>query len=272
MHQAPPTILPRLGFVHVPKTAGTSVTNALAGIYGDQMHDAMTTLDYARCTPEQLDRARFYKGHAYRRDYEQWPAETVLFTVLRDPVARAVSFYQYYRGLTAKPDQDDFTREAVELAQGSDVIEFIYSNSPFIIEHLRVGQLRQFLTSATLAKVAHRQFLTRALQDQVVEEFLGETTRFSYVMTTDYLPLHMRKMADDLVLMDLPMILPHDNASIAAGPVSLSDVRRALVDVSGAEFTCYDHVRRMEAGILVQWSQEESSSFLKKRTKKLLLV
>ena len=264
-------MLPRLGFVHVPKTAGTSVTNALAQIYGDQMLSAMTTLDYARRTPEQLECARFYKGHAYRRDYEKWPADTVLFTVLRDPVARAVSFYQYYRGLTVGPEQDDFTREAIGLAQGSGVIEFIYSDSPFIIEHLRLGQLRQFMTSGTLAKVAHRQFLTRALQDQVIEEFLGEATRFGYVMTTDYLPLHMRKMARDLALTDLPMKLPHDNASIEAGPVSLSDVRRALVDVSGAEFTCYDHVRRAEARILVDWGQEESSSFLKKRTKKLLL-
>jgi hypothetical protein len=248
--------LPRIAFVHIPKTAGTSVTNALASAYGHTVFPGMTTLDYDRHRTEQFAPYLLYKGHAYRRDYVRLPRGTLLFTVFRDPVARAISYYQYYRGLNRDLINDPFVNEAVEMAQNTGVIEFIYSNSPFVIEHLRLGQLRQFMTDATLAEVAHRQFLTRALQGRIVAEFVAEIGRFDYVMTCDYLALHFAKMDYELRLGGVVNALRNDNASVPCVQVSTSDVRRALIDVNGPEFTCYDYVRAREAQILSRYALE----------------
>ncbi len=247
--------LPRLAFVHIPKTAGTSVTSALSAVYSQQMFHGMTTLDYALYSPEQLTEYRFFKGHAYRRDYEKLPVDTTFFSVMRDPVDRAISYYNYYRTLDANIEQDPFVREAISLSQNQGVIEFIYSDSPFVIEHLRLGQVRQFVTGETLAEMGHRQFLSRRLQQKIFEEFVEEVNRFQYFMTTELLELHFYKMLHELQIPHAADVLAHENRSESDDLVNTFDVRRALIDVGGLEFTCYDYVRKREAESLVHWGR-----------------
>ena len=246
-------VLPRLAFVHIPKTAGTSITHALDRAYRGQSCPAMTTLDYA-CLPDtQLNSYWLYRGHAYRRDYERLPKNTILCTVLRDPVRRARSYFAYYRDLDDRHITDDFVLEASRLAKTASVIEFIYLDSPFIIEHLRLGQLRQFLPEATLAAIGHRQFLTRALRQAVVEDFLREMEKFTYVLTTGMLALSFPLMATQLGLPAICAALPNENRSqpvIATDDADDADIRRALIDVNAGEFCAYETIRAREAAWL----------------------
>ena len=241
-----PDALPSLCFVHVPKTAGTAVTETLRAVYGPQSLPAMTTLDYACYGADQLAAYRFYAGHAYRRDYTRLSEGTLLFTVMRDPVERAISLYRYYRTLDPAPMGDGFMREAVELARGRPLMEFIYSDSPFLIEHLRLGQIRQFLPDALLAEISHRQFLSRALRDAAIEAALAELARFDLVLSHEWLGLSfgraMRHLGVDLGGRGLAL------ANVSEGTVDVDrcDVRRAMVDINGAEFICYDFVLRRE--------------------------
>jgi hypothetical protein len=249
--QPPPTPLPRLAFVHIPKTAGTSVTGALERGYGSQMFPGMTTLDYRCFSDEQLTCYRLFKGHAYRADYMRLPADTIRFTVLRDPVRRAMSFYAYCRGLDVSHINDDFMREACRVAASASAIDFVYSDSPFVIEHLRLGQVRQFLSAETLARIAHRQFLTRALRQQAVREFISEMQSFRYVLTCEALSLSFPLMMTCLGLPPPCAALGHDNASERTADIDPADVRRALVDVNAAEFECYEYVRAREQAWLL---------------------
>ncbi len=249
----PAAASPRLAFVHIPKTAGTSVTHALDRAYRGQTCPAMTTLDYARLPDTQMNTYRFYRGHAYRRDYERLPKNTILCTVLRDPVHRARSYFAYYRALDDRHITDDFVLEASRLAKTASVIEFIYLDSPFIIEHLRLGQLRQFLPEATLAAIGHRQFLTRALRQAVVEDFLREMEKFTYVLTTGMLALSYPFMVAQLGLPAICAALPNENRSppvIATDDAGDADIRRALIDVNAAEFCAYEAIRAREVAWL----------------------
>jgi hypothetical protein len=238
--------LPLLAFVHIPKTAGTSITNALKRLYGAACFPAMTTLDYRKHDDAALQGYRCFRGHAYRCDYERLPAGTSFFTVLRDPVERALSYYNYYRALADAHVSDRFVLEASRLAKTASVIEFIYSDSPFIIEHLRLGQMRQFLTQETLRHIAHRQFLTRALRRIAADEFMREMARFDFVLTCDCLALTFPLMTAQLGLPVSCRLIGRDNASAASDDVDPADIRRALIDVNAAEFTCYDFVRRRQ--------------------------
>ena len=235
----------RLAFVHVPKTAGTSVTEVLTTCFAGAVCPAMTTLDYAKFDTETLTGWRFFKGHAYRRDYARFPAGTVKFTVLRDPVARALSYWRYYRGLEEAASDNPFVREAIRLAKGQSCIEFVYSDSPFVIEHVRLGQVRQFLSDEVLAAVGHRQFLSREIRARAVAEFVAETDAFDFVLTVEGMALSFPLMLRALGLHGAGP-LARRNASVPGDVVEMGDVRRALVDVNGAEFDCYEHVRRRE--------------------------
>jgi hypothetical protein len=108
--QAPP---PLWLFVHVPKTAGSSLAADLATLVPPYRSIHIDHLDRSRPAPERYDTAteafiaaqatdpcRFASGHVQFRHVErirQALPGTALFTMLREPVARLVSDYLYQR-------------------------------------------------------------------------------------------------------------------------------------------------------------------------------
>ena len=244
--------LPRLAFVHVPKTAGASITASLQLCYADKTFPAMTTLDYPCFDAAQLQAFRFYKGHAYRHDYERLPPGTRRFTVLRDPVARTISYVRYYRTLDANQMADPYMQEAVHLAKTQSAVEFIYSDSPFVIEHVRLGQVRQFLRAATLQQIGHRQSLTRELRRRAIDDFLSAMEGFDFVLTREALALSFPLMVAQLGLPARCGLLPQENVSSRTDEFDPADVRRAVIDVNCGEFECYDHARAREMAWLTK--------------------
>jgi len=242
--------LPRLLFVHIPKTAGTSMTEALAGLYGALTFPAMTTLDYAAYDDARLLQYRLFKGHAYRRDYKRLPPDTRRLTVLRDPVERAISFWRYYRSLTLDGVDDPYVAEAIRLAQSRSPLELIYSESPFVLEHLRLGQVRQFLPGPTLHAIGHRQFVTGEMKRQALADFIAEIDRFDVVLTCEMLRVSLAPAHAALGLPPPAAPLPRVNISPGTDAVDRLEVRRAMMDVSDAEFACYEHARRREIALL----------------------
>ncbi|TPL92819.1 sulfotransferase family 2 domain-containing protein [Mesorhizobium sp. B2-3-10] len=85
-------------FLHIQKTAGTSVLAKASELYGRTnccMHG-----DYLSCAPEQLDPLMMVSGH-FGFDYaERFMPGRYSFTFLRDPVERLLSYYSYCRGAT----------------------------------------------------------------------------------------------------------------------------------------------------------------------------
>lgn len=242
--------LPRLALVHVPKTAGSAVTNLLAREYGPLTLPAMTTLDYQCYGDGDFAGFRFYKGHAYRSDYKRLPPDTVRMTVLRDPVARAVSFWKYYRAMDADATEDPYVADAIRHAQTGSAFDLIHSDSPFVVEHLRLGQMRQFLPTDLLHAIGHRPFLTRAMKRQALDACLAELERFDHVLTSEMLALSLPPVLRALGLDRRVGRVPRDNVSLPAPDPDVLDIRRAVMDVNDVEFACYDHVRQREIAAL----------------------
>jgi hypothetical protein len=245
--------LPRLCFVHVPKTGGMAVTETLAKLYGPATCPAMTTLDYARYDTDSFAAYRFYRGHAYRRDYRRLPGDTRLLMILRDPVRRALSQYWYFRRLDQHDIGDPFMREAIDVARTCSFTDFVHSDSPFVVEHVRLAQVRQFLPQTLIDEIGHRQFLSRGMRRAVCDAFHDELSRFDAALTTGWLPRSLPTALRDLGLrarLDLSLV----NATEPYPDSDYGDALRVLVDVNCAEFACYRMVADRERATMMQIS------------------
>ncbi|HKW39302.1 MAG TPA: sulfotransferase domain-containing protein [Burkholderiales bacterium] len=114
-----------IAFVHIPKTAGTTLNSILAQQYSpDELHEVMMRgmswiAPQARLVPKPLislskihrlkaalrcpRRLRLIHGHFDLSLLRVFPAGARCFTLLRDPVDRAISHYYHYRRMTADP-------------------------------------------------------------------------------------------------------------------------------------------------------------------------
>jgi hypothetical protein len=104
-------------FMHIQKTAGTSLVHMAARHYGND--NIITHGDYVGRPPESLMHIPFVSGHFgydYAKKLVKWRKS---FTFLRDPVERILSLYYFYR------TQDPETFPMYRIAHESDLAEFL---------------------------------------------------------------------------------------------------------------------------------------------------
>lgn len=101
------TIPDKIFFVHVPKCAGTTVSNYMKTYIGSAKsgrtlfyNDIFSAQEYSALAAEKLRRAhaaQFVSGHFSWRVIEELgtASRSFVFTFLRDPVARLLSLYNY---------------------------------------------------------------------------------------------------------------------------------------------------------------------------------
>ena len=91
---------------HIPKTAGTSLSNGIQGIVG-----AVNSADlrWRRATPleelsdHDLERLHFVSGHFSYGDHRPFSRRELYLAAVRDPVDRAISAYRFLRGSPKHP-------------------------------------------------------------------------------------------------------------------------------------------------------------------------
>jgi hypothetical protein len=86
----------KLAFLHIPKTAGTSLRYWLDGQF--EKKDIFPHEYQIRHFPAaEIASYRFFRGHYSLFDIRHIPGSVTTFTVLREPRARLLSQYYYYR-------------------------------------------------------------------------------------------------------------------------------------------------------------------------------
>jgi hypothetical protein len=145
---------PRLFFLHIPKTAGTTLTS-----YIDDHFDVERTLprtllsknalyvrpEDLRGREQELPPFDLVRGHFGFPIWQEFFAGHALVTILRDPVARVVSLYNDWRSkspenLAAAPPVET---ELARLASQCSLGEFLVQPHPLINRLFANGQARQ---------------------------------------------------------------------------------------------------------------------------------
>lgn len=89
----------RLGYVHIPKTAGTSVVAALKSMFGASavFHAGKAAeTAYFRNNADDLEAYPVLSGHIPYSEFKKRTPERICFTTIREPVERAYSVYKHY--------------------------------------------------------------------------------------------------------------------------------------------------------------------------------
>lgn len=95
----------KIKFLHVPKTAGTSVRHFLQMFFLSRHVCPASSNEQFRALPqEQLGSYRLFAGHIDWVDLDQIEGESFTFSILRQPQDRLVSYYFYLRSEGLKLD------------------------------------------------------------------------------------------------------------------------------------------------------------------------
>ena len=242
---------PRVCFLHIPKTAGSSVRTFFRDLYGDFAFHAHTTLDYQVTSDTELARYRFYAGHAYRSDWVRLPVGTRFLTILREPVDRLISLYRYWNAIdldylegVAEPDQ--FLIEGIRVARACPIEQFAVSDSAAIVEHLRSAYARQLIANPTTLNEEPDGLSVVGTFDQAIEALFS----FDAVLTTERLGRSFASAIAHLGVECADAHLPQENVSHTPLRCNETELRRIMGEISPLDSLIYAVARQLEARFL----------------------
>lgn len=156
-----------LFFLHIPKTAGTSVSEALRqGFHPDEICPEYEEHHLIRADTQALRaRYRYFAAHA-GFDVAERLGEYIV-TVLRDPEARIISLYNYWRQQGQRVFRETAegpANEGVRLAATQDFETFLSTQS--LAVRLQLANTQAYMLAATAAGVARKAM--RAWSEEAV--------------------------------------------------------------------------------------------------------
>lgn len=232
-----------LFFVHIPKTAGTSLVTALqAHFQPGRVCPRDQTAALARLDPLELrQKYDFIPAHAGMDVAE--PIATDLITVLREPTDRILSLYNYWRsvpGDSAVVYESGKVDPAVSLAKSLSFQDFVVSDHPRILHDINNGQTFQVASSNN---ARGRRALMDKTDTEILEIAKDNLLKMQAVGRTENLKAFGQQMLERL---DMKLDIPFHNKTqknfIARQQLD-PDVKSRLQELNELDYALYEFVK-----------------------------
>lgn len=134
-----------LVFVHLFKTAGTSVHDYLCSVFPPEaFFPGRQILDYEKIVPGYS----VYSGHMLLRQWNDVPMKPHFVTWLRDPLARTVSGFHFLQGISEALVAESADRAWLEDTRRLSFLEYVRSDEVHIRGTVRNGMSRALCPTA----------------------------------------------------------------------------------------------------------------------------
>jgi hypothetical protein len=199
-------------FLHIPKTAGTSIYTVFQELFSP--NKISHQFGVTKITPveaEKLDKFQMISGHISWADIETYFPDRKIITFLRDPIDRCISWYYYAKSLPldkviplAEITNSNSPREAISIAKQVGFEEFLYSEHPHILQNIKNRQTWQL--------GAHAAIDLQILSEQEVLELAKRNIqKIDNVGFFETLMDDLNSIIKKMGLRQLATTIPHNN-------------------------------------------------------------
>lgn len=173
----------RLVFLHIPKCGGTSLSEVLKTNFKPKEVCPHISDALSRQPQKELAKWRYFSGHYSKSSIDCVPGPKKVVTLLRDPNARVLSLYYFWRA-----HRDDYIEKhnlgGPRLARKMDLLSFLESEDLAITRSIRNTMTRTLI--ANLVSTTAIGFPGRDI-GFTIETALTNLQRFNFVAFTETL-------------------------------------------------------------------------------------
>jgi hypothetical protein len=176
-----------LGFLHIPKTAGTSLVQALTENFAlDRVMPAEIVYDLHSHYPDRLQK-EYDLLHGHVGMDVLAPVATQIVTLVREPTERIISLYNYWRAVpieSATVFENGLIDPGVTLAKELSFRDFVECGHQRILNDIENGQAFQIATSNN---DEGRLTLRGQSEDEIFAHCQANLANMTVVGVTDHL-------------------------------------------------------------------------------------
>lgn len=239
----------RIAFMHVPKTAGTTLHEFLCRGFGEERICPERFNDFSRFSRDDLRSYDLFSGHMTYATLKTIPGPLYTITVLRKPTDRIVSLYYFWRSFTDEHiERHDL--HGPRLARRLSFLDFLRYRDEGIPDNIDNVYAR------TLATYPERDGGKTAVPTdrELVETAMENLGTFDLVGFSDELPALVAKIGA-LLEMDVPDPLPRLRSADDAGkdPITekvtrepmTADIEAELERLTRADRAIYERAKTL---------------------------
>jgi hypothetical protein len=176
------TKLPRLVFLHVPRTGGTTLHHHLSANFAPDEICPERFSRLERYSTEQLGKWRFFSGHFNADEIRRIPGPLFVVTILRNPIERLLSNYYFWKRHRPEIIKQHHL-EGPKLARRGTLLDFLRSDNGGVLDSTNnmlarrfAGQTYAWPDGKWRARINDRGFEVTDLQ--IVHRALGNLLSF----------------------------------------------------------------------------------------------